>query len=127
MKKIHTFDQFNEHLQLDGYTSSPNLPRATEMELLSFKKALKNYSDERKENKEVHDRALELLDEVYSKQEMREELYFWLLNGKTLKLQELLRKTTYKGNGNSPEQLRDFNAFALLDTVRGYYSENRNK
>lgn len=115
MKHIKLFETF---LQLDGYASSPNLPRATEFELRGFKTALKKYSEEKKENKEVYDRAVELLDEIYDNKELTEKFYFWMLNGKTLALQELLRSTTYKGNGNTPEQLRDFNAFALLDTVR---------
>ena len=93
-----------------------------ETELSKYKSTFEDYCKERKADKTIHDRALELLDEIQSKtnHEIKDKFYAWLTKEKTLTLQELLRHTTYKGNGNTPEQLRDFNAFALLDTVSLY-------
>jgi hypothetical protein len=93
-----------------------------ETELVKYKSTFEDYCKEKKEDEIVHDRALELLDEIQSntKPEIRNKFYAWLTTEKTLTLQELLRATTYNGNGNSPKQLRDFNAFALLDTVSSY-------
>jgi|SRR3972149_11244166 len=104
MKNLKTFEQLNES------------------ELTSFKVALEDYCKEREEDSQIHQRALELLDEMEAKK--NDKLSEWLTKGKTLLLQKLLRETTYKGNAgdNSKETLRDFNAFALLDTV----SHNKN-
>lgn len=49
-------------------------------------------------------------------------LFQWFTGeGSTLKLQSILRKTSYQGSNseksNSKEGLLDFNAFSLLDTV----------
>jgi hypothetical protein len=89
--------------------------------LESFKVALNTYCEERNENKEVQSRAFQLLDEIQSKPEFNT----WLTQGSTLNLQELLRGTTYDGSGNSPQSLRDFNAFSLLDTVSMYHEKTQ--
>ena len=89
-------------------------------ELQRFKNFLDEYCKKNNSrDEEVHQRAISLLDEM-SKDE---DLNKWMMHGKTLLLQELLRKTSYKGNSgsNSKEDLLDFNAFALLDTVGMYY------
>lgn len=86
-----------------------------------FKRTLNTYCKERKEQPEITERALELLNEMKEKSESG--LLGWLLGeGKTLLLQDNLRKTTYCGNtgDNAQNTLNDFNAFALLDTVSMY-------
>ena len=127
MKKIHTYESFlneQERLNAAGFGTDATLNRATEHELRLFNREVKAYIAMRREDADVCERALELLDEIYKASitdvDVKEKLYYWLLNGKTLALQELMKNTTYKGNGNSPEQLRDFNAFSLLDTVRSH-------
>lgn len=91
--------------------------------LESLKKAIIEY-EKGKSDPEILERALELLEEIKKNDPM--ELEKWVKEGKTLKLQELLRKTSYLGNGNSPEQLRDFNAFSTIDTV-GMHHRNEEK
>ncbi len=94
-------------------------------ELAQYNRTLKNYCKERNERPEISERALGLLDEM--KQTNEVGLMDWLSGkGKTLLLQENLRKTTYCGNkgDNTQTTLNDFNAFALLDTVSGYNKRN---
>lgn len=109
MKRIHTYESFlNENSEnIDG-------------ELSKYMTTLKEYSEGRREDREVYQRALELIDEIKAKPENNSLFYKWLSKGSTLELQELLRSTTYKGGGNAPEELRDFNAFALLDAVSAH-------
>jgi len=94
-------------------------------ELAQYNRTLKNYCKERNERPEISQRALGLLEEM--KQTNEVGLMDWLTGkGKTLLLQENLRKTTYCGNkgDNAQSTLNDFNAFSLLDTVSGYNKRN---
>lgn len=108
MKHLKNFAQLNE----------------SENALEQYKVTLNRYCDGdnatgRPEQSDVRKRAFDLLDEIQEKDS--DGLNSWINQGSTTELQALLRQTTYKGNGNSKEELRDFNAFALLDTVSGYH------
>lgn len=94
-------------------------------EIAQFNKTFKSFCKERNEDQKISLRALGLLDEM--KQTNEPGLMDWLSGkGKTLLLQDNLRKTTYCGNkgDNVQSTLNDFNAFALLDTVSGYNRRN---
>jgi len=99
-----------------------------------FKQSLSKYMDTFEDyckrkgvGEDLKDRALDLLREIKNKAENDNKLFDivcdWMIGeGSTLKLQAILREiTSYQGGNreiaNSPEQLLDFNAFALLDTV----------
>ena len=98
-------------IQYELFESNDSIEAA----LSKFKIVFEDYCKERKEDQDIHDRALKLLDEMTANADP--QFTVWLTQGKTLRLKELLIKTTYEGNGNTPAQLLDFNAFALLDTV----------
>lgn len=83
----------------------------------SLKKAIIEYE----KDKIIRDRALELISEIEGKDP--KGLDKWVTQGSTLLLKELLSKTSYLGNGNSPKQLRDFNAFAMMDSVAMHHRE----
>lgn len=94
-------------------------------EIAQYNKTFRNYCKERNEQSKIAERALVLLDEM--KQADEPNLLKWLSGeGKTLMLQENLRKTSYCGNkgDNSENTLSDFNAFTLLDTVSMYNRRN---
>lgn len=100
-------------------TDKRNVESSATLETL--KKAIEEY-EKGKSDKEILDRAMELLGEI-EKQDPA-GLDKWVKVGSTLALQDLLRKTSYLGNGNSPEQLRDFNAFCTIDTVGMHHRES---
>jgi len=89
--------------------------------LNAFMETFNNYFAKNSDSVDIKNRALELIQEL--KDLNLREFLTWIEHGKTLKLQEILRNTTYKGNGGSPEHLLDFNAFAYLDTIGMYYRE----
>lgn len=91
--------------------------------LESLIKALEEY-EKGKSDPEILERALELLSEI--KETDPTGLDKWVKEGSTLLLKDLLSKTSYLGNGNSPEQLIDFNAFTTIDSV-GMHHRNDNK
>lgn len=116
MKHIKLYEQFvNENKE----TSLEDL-------LSKYMITFEDYCKRNKQDVEIKDRALSLLDEMLelskTDKELSKLLLKWLAgDGKTLILKEILEKTTYQGSNsdiiNSKEYLLDFNAFALLDTV----------
>lgn len=89
--------------------------------LKMFMETFYKYCEVKKQGDDVINRALELIEEL--KEADLRKFLDWILYGKTLVLMDLLRNTSYKGNGNTPELLLDFNAFTLLDTIGMYYRE----
>ena len=105
MKHVKLFESWNANESENG--------------LEEFKTYLINYCADNKDSADISKRALELLDEISTDSEFNK----WLTQGKTLLLQDLLRKTTYKGNGNAPEHLVDFNAFSAIDSAGMHFRE----
>lgn len=116
MKHIKLFEQFlNENKEI-----------SLEDMLSKYMITFEDYCSRKNNDTEIKKRALSLLDEMMelskSNKEISNMMFQWFTGeGSTLKLQAILRKTSYQGGNreiaNSPEQLLDFNAFALLDTV----------
>lgn len=86
-----------------------------------FISVLNEYTDKRNVGVDIIERMFELIEEL--KEYDNSKFLYWIKNGSTLYLKELLENTTYRGNGNAPEQLLDFNSFATLDTIGMYYRE----
>lgn len=127
MKRIHTYESFlNEN-------ASATLETVKD-ELRKYKSTFESYCNKEERDEDIKKRALEFLDEIMVKAETDAEVLQlandWFTKESTLVLQELFRKTIGVEkfreiwNGNSPEQLRDFNAFTLLDTVSSYNKKN---
>lgn len=108
MKHVKLFEYWNANESVNGE---------------EFKAFLIKYctTKEGKEPDEICKRALELLDEISGDSSFGK----WLTQGSTLLLQDLLRKTTYNGIGNSTEQLIDFNAFTTLDSACMHFRGDR--
>lgn len=101
-----------------------------ESALLKFKKTLEKYLNLRMVDDDLKNRSLELLNEIIEKSKEDNTVLQlfgkWLIGvGSTLVLQEILRHTSYKGNGNTQEQLLDFNSFTTLDSVNMYNKNNQ--
>lgn len=116
MKHIKLYEQFlneNKEISLEDLLSKY---------MITFE----DYCSRKNNDPEIKKRALSLLDEMMdlskSDKEISNMLFQWFTGeGSTLKLQAILRKTSYQGSNpeksNSKEGLLDFNAFSLLDTV----------
>jgi len=121
MKRILTYNSFFNENESNGLENA----------LAIYKKTFDDYCKKNERDQDVCGRALQLLTEITGGSEENSGdlklIHKWLTTGGTLNLQELLRKTTYKGNkgDNSKETLVDFNAFALLDTVSHYNMSER--
>ena len=103
-------------------------PADIEKEIAKYKATFDDYCKKNERNPEIQAKASELLDEIIANTKtdkgMAQLAHDWFTGkGSTLLLRdELLAKTSFskKHPSNSPEDLLNFNAFALLDTVSLY-------